>query len=212
MVYVYPKAPNEALRENYDIDSEFNLANIEAVCYDKEDTSYYLVCNMVEEKLGFYVLKIDEENPLPKDDNFLIKWSNKLNFGNTSLNILRSRVKDANGNEVEHKELIIGYKKIFVNVYDVIVMDISIESDDPHLLFRHESYQLWESECSGFLITNTKDFVSLNIKGMQVLSLGSGKDKTPVKDAEGGDWMLHSLEGASFLKVDPGNYIYFQCA
>ena len=49
---------------------------------------------MVEEKLGFYILKIDEENPKPKDDNFLIKWSNKLNFANTSLNILRSRMKD----------------------------------------------------------------------------------------------------------------------
>ena len=49
---------------------------------------------MVEEKLGFYVLKIDEEDPLAKGDNFLIKWSNKLNFANTSLNILRSRVKD----------------------------------------------------------------------------------------------------------------------
>jgi hypothetical protein len=95
---------------------------------------------MVEEKLGFYVLKIDEENPLPKDDNFLIKWSNKLNFGNTSLNILRSRVQDSEGNDVEHKELIVSYKKIFVNVYDVIVMDISVETDDPTLIFRHESY------------------------------------------------------------------------
>ena len=95
---------------------------------------------MVEEKLGFYVLKIDEENPTPKADNFLIKWSNKLNFANTSLNILRSRVTDSFGNIVEQKELIVSYKKIFVNVYDVIVMDISVVTDDPHLLFRHESY------------------------------------------------------------------------
>ena len=95
---------------------------------------------MVEEKLGFYVLKIDEEDPLAKGDNFLIKWSNKLNFANTSLNILRSRVKDQQGNYVEHKELIVSYKKIFVNTYDVMVMDISVETDEPHLLFRHESY------------------------------------------------------------------------
>lgn len=94
---------------------------------------------MVEEKLGFYVLKIDEENPTPKDENFLIKWSNNLNIANVSLNIFRSSVEDSFGNIVEHKELIVSCKRIFVNVYDVIVMDISVDYDDPHLLFRHES-------------------------------------------------------------------------
>ena len=63
----------------------------------------------------------------------------------------------------------------------------------------------------GFLLGQNKDFVTLNKEGMQVLSLGSN-EKRPLKDADGVDWMLHSLESFNFLKIDPNNYLLFECS
>lgn len=69
------------------------------------------------------------------------------------------------------KELVISYKTIYINTYNVMVMDISVDGDQS-ILFRHESFQLWESESSGLLLDKNKDFITLNKNGMQVLALG----------------------------------------
>ena len=52
---------------------------------------------------------------------FLTKWKNKLDIGDASLNVLRH--EDILGHEF--KELIISYKSININTYNVTVMDIS---------------------------------------------------------------------------------------
>lgn len=59
------------------------------------------------------------------------------------------------------KELIVSYKTIFINTYNVIVMDISV-NDEQTMIFRHESFQLWESECMGLLLGQNKDFITVN--------------------------------------------------
>ena len=45
---------------------------------------------------------------------------------------------------------------------------------------------------------------------MGVLSLGT-TDRREIKDFEGQDKVLHSLDSFDFLKVDPNNYINFKC-
>lgn len=63
----------------------------------------------------------------------------------------------------------------------------------------------------GFLLSKNKDFITVNKAGMQVLSLGSN-EKRPIKSADGFDRMIHSLESCNFLKVEPGNYLLFECS
>ena len=55
---------------------------------------------------------------------------------------------------------------IYINTRNLIVMDITSEKREPILVFRHESFQIWESECSGLLLKNKNEFISINIKGM----------------------------------------------
>lgn len=90
------------------------------------------------EKLGFFVLKIKEGKPQvnPDEDNFLIKWKNKLDIGDASLHVLRTF--DKNGEPL--KEIIISYKTIYINTYNVICMDISGKQEKLSLIFRHESF------------------------------------------------------------------------
>ena len=46
--------------------------------------------------------------------------------------------------------------------------------------------------------------------GINVIALGA-IPKRPLNDNDGSLKMLHSLDGFSFLKVDPINYIQFEC-
>ena len=137
------------------------------------------------------------------ESQFLIKWKNKLDIGDPNIYVLRNKQKGL-------KELIVSYKTIFINTYNVIVMDISV-NDEQTMIFRHESFQLWESECMGLLLGKNKDYITVNKQGMQVLSLGSTETRA-IKDSQGFDRMIHSLESVNFLKRDSNNYVLFECA
>ena len=90
------------------------------VIYDEEDKYFYVCANKFEDKLGFFVVKFNEINP--QEYYFLIRWKNKLNIGDPNMYILRNRNKNYDS---ELKELIVSYKTIFMNTYNVICMDIS---------------------------------------------------------------------------------------
>ena len=70
-----------------------------------------------------------------------------------------------------YRELIASYKTIYLNTYNVLSLDIGVE-DENLVIYRHESFQLWESECKGLVLAANKDFVTFNKSGMQALSLG----------------------------------------
>ena len=53
---------------------------------------------------------------------FLIKWKNRLDIGDPNMVILRNH-------DTKIKELIVSYKTIFMNTYNVICMDISTDND-----------------------------------------------------------------------------------
>jgi hypothetical protein len=77
-------------------------------------------------------------------------------------------------------------------------------------LHKHEAFQLWESQVSGVLLVKSKEFLSLSKTGINVLALGSA-NKRPLKDAQGFNKMIHSLDSLAFLKVDEFNFLSFRC-
>lgn len=114
------------------------MTAVQTVIYDSEDQFFYVLANKFEEKLGFFVIKVGEKDPSKFD--FLIRWKNKLNIGDPNMFILKSKSKNYSS---ELKELIISYKTIFMNTYNVICMDISVEHDLTNnnlMIFRHESF------------------------------------------------------------------------
>ena len=102
---------------------------MKSIVYEKDDKDFYMVCNKVSDKLGFYVLKINGNDPLK--GIFLIKWKNKLDIKSCCMHILKYP-------DLGYSELVMGFKSIFVNSYSIFCIDISQEDSEP-LLFRHES-------------------------------------------------------------------------
>ena len=104
------------------------------------------------------------------------------------------------------KELIISFKTTIENTYNVYIVDISGKSPWP--LFRHESFQLWESQITAFFIAKTNDYVTINQDGISLISLDSF-DKKYIKSADGQEKMIHAIESVNYLKVDAENFIHF---
>ena len=75
-------------------------------------------------------------------------------------------------------------------------------------MYRHESFQLWESQISGTLIHATNDFVTINRDGVMIFALGS-ITKRPIQDFAGEMRMIHSLDSMSYLKLDQTNLLVF---
>lgn len=67
--------------QEFDIDAETHISNIKAVTSD--DESFYILANKANDKLGYYLLKLNQQDPL--DYSFLIHWANKLDIGDGDL-------------------------------------------------------------------------------------------------------------------------------
>jgi hypothetical protein len=186
-----------------DIDEEFKISAIMEIIYDEEDRVFYILTNKFEGKLGFFVIKFKEYDP--RGRTFMIKWKNKLDIGDTNIHVLRTDTT---------KEVVISFKTININTYNLMIMDISQEKSESGkntIIFRHESFQLWESKITGMLLNRTKDFVTLNRDGINIVALGF-EDKRQLVDADGNKRMVHSLDSCNYMKVDPSNYLLFSCA
>ena len=81
-----------------------------------------------------FIIKFDEADP--SNCNFFMKYKNKLQITDADIAVLRCEKNRL-------KELILSYKTIHSNIYTVMVVDISRVTPWP--LYRHESFQLWES-------------------------------------------------------------------
>lgn len=60
------------------------------------------------------------------------------------------------------------------------------------------------------LVHSTQDFLVLNKYGVSVVHLGT-QHKRVLIDSNNREVLLHSLESYNFLKVDPCNYLKFNC-
>ena len=102
--------------EYVDIDNLFQISCINKVIHDNEENCFYMLCNKFQERLGVFLIRFDELNP--RKFNFLMKWKNKLDISDANVWVLRNKQK-------MYKELIVSYKTIFINTYNVKIIDIS---------------------------------------------------------------------------------------
>jgi hypothetical protein len=72
-----------------DVDQQYQVSAIKEIIYDEEDKLFYFLSNKFDEKLGFFVFSIAENDPL--DCRFFIKYKNKLDIGDADIFILRSK-------------------------------------------------------------------------------------------------------------------------
>ena len=104
---------------------------------------------------------------------------------------------------------------IYLNIFNILVLDVNKidksilnKKEKQVIIYRHESFQLWESDIFGFLLKKTHNFIVLNKDGIGVYSLGS-RHKQVLIDDNGAEKVLHSLEGYNFLKIEKYNNIVF---
>ena len=101
--------------------------------------------------------------------------------------------------------MVLSFKSIGINTYNVIVLDIITGKPK----YWHESFQLWESQVKGFLLS-TKYFMILSKQGINLLALGHETSR-PVFDKDGFPRYIHALGSCDYLKIDPPNIIFFSC-
>jgi hypothetical protein len=94
-------------------------------------------------------------------------WKTLLDIGDATIVIQRGL--DSQG---EYKELVIGYKTININTYNIYVQDLSGSNQNRSTLARHESFQLWESKVSGLLVTHSKDYLTFSQTGINIVAVG----------------------------------------
>jgi hypothetical protein len=111
-----------------DLDEKFEIGCMKEIIYDHEDSVFYILANKFQEKLGFFIIRMNKDiDKNPDDFAFLTKWKNKLDIGNASIFVLRHGTKNKDKN---FKELVISYKTIYINTYNVTIMDISNKDVD----------------------------------------------------------------------------------
>ena len=101
------------------LDQLFGILSIQAVEFDEEDEIFYFLAGKKDEIIGFYLIKFDMMNPY--DYSYMTMWRHKLDIGDANINILRGH-HETIGN---FKELIVGYKTIYINTYTLVVFDLS---------------------------------------------------------------------------------------
>ena len=74
-----------------DLDNRFNIGIIKEILYDEDDRQFYLVANKYDEKLGFFIIKMSETDPI-NNFKFLTKYKNKLDIGDCKLFVMRSQI------------------------------------------------------------------------------------------------------------------------
>lgn len=181
-----------------DLDEQEMIANIQNIMSDEE--RFYVFANKKEGRLGYYLFSIDIDDP-EKEPEYFINWTNKLDIANCDLSLLKER----NAAGQTEKSIVMSFKSIGINTYNVVVIDIKTKQ----FKYWHEGYQLWESPVKGFLL-QTNDFLILSKDGINLLALG-WQQKKVVKDQEGFDRMIHPLSACNALRIEETNHIYFGC-
>lgn len=119
-----------------DLDEHFEIQAIKQVVYDYEDQAFYVMANRYKGKLGFFVIRFQEEDP--DDSHFLIKLKNKLEINDANIFVMRTMGQGPEKNN-NYKELVLSFKTIYLNAFNITVLDISKKHKE-NAVFRHESF------------------------------------------------------------------------
>lgn len=149
-------------KEEIDVDETFFLGDIKNILY--RNKKFYVLANKFMRKLGYFLLELDLMLDKMKKPRYVIKWENKLEIDDASLNFFQY-----DENDVESETLVVSYKSIHINLYTVLLINVKTS----RIIFKHDNYQLWESEVIGFLNTYQNDFIILNKEGTSFIPLAS---------------------------------------
>jgi hypothetical protein len=75
------------MNKEIDLDELYSIGCMKEIIYDHEDGVFYILANKFEEKLGFFIIRMNEKNP--QEHTFLTKWKNKLDLGDANIFVLR---------------------------------------------------------------------------------------------------------------------------
>lgn len=99
-----------------DLDQRFEITALKEIIHDEEDGVFYILANKFQDKLGFFLIRMAADDP--DNHRFLTRYKNKLDIGDCSICVMRDR-------DEGFKELVISYKTIYINTYNVHVLDIT---------------------------------------------------------------------------------------
>ena len=105
------------------MDHTFEINLILDVIYDEEYKEFYFLANKRHGFIGFYLIKFSEDDPMNYE--FVTMWAHKLDIDNANMYILRGLE-----NGTRYKELVVGYKTIYINTYTLWVTDLGGESQE----------------------------------------------------------------------------------
>ena len=119
-------------RKEIDIDDQENIQMVEAV--QASEKYFYVLANKKEGNLGYYLLKIDIENPQAdqrEPRKYLMNWNNKMDIGNCAMHLMDEVSPD--GKIIPC--VTVNYKAIGINTFNVFV----IELESKLIRYWHES-------------------------------------------------------------------------
>jgi len=125
--------------DEVDIFDKEGVSEIKSITSD--DENFWILGNRKQNdkgisNLGIYLFSINLTNPRG-ESNYLLQWTNKLDIADSSIFIMNHIEKCGH----EHEFLIISYKSIGINTFNVFVIDL----EDNLIKYWHEGFQLWES-------------------------------------------------------------------
>ena len=191
---------NIVAKREEDLDDLYSLGSLKECVFDEDDKTFYLIANSFKGLYGTFIFNLKSYDP----SNYRLIYANshRLEIDNVGLFIMRNKEKLT-------KELVVSYKSIYMNTHTTLLLDIA-SKHTMKLVFKFDCYQLWEQRISNLVIKGSKDFISVSNNGIFVLALGS-MDKRAIKDRNGKEKMIHSLESYNYLKVADSNYLSFDC-
>jgi hypothetical protein len=150
----------------------------------------------------------EEDQDKEQSTEFLIKWKNKLDIGEADMFIHSQQVKRKTGPE-QCQHLVLGFKNIYINVYSIYVLDL----EKNVIIYRHESFCLWESSIMSFYNSTMMDLITLSDQGINIMALSqSPQNHNRHYRSKKEHSYLHALPSCDYLRLDNQNHILFDCS
>lgn len=121
-------------KTEYAFEDDFDIHEFRSVVYDAISKKFIVVANKMDGVQGFYLFQFDVKDA--KNVQFLHKQATQLEIGDVNAFIL-----DQKSGAHDFLELIVAYKTIYINTYNVISIDLTNPENAKKLtVYRHESF------------------------------------------------------------------------
>ena len=125
-----------------DLDEREKISIILNIVKSSDDEHFYIMANKKNEMLGYYLFDVSINHPL-EESRYLINWNNKLNISDVDMQMLeedyifdpnetksfvnntrRNHTLDDDDPNKKSDSIVISYKAIGINTYNVFVIDL----------------------------------------------------------------------------------------